>query len=87
MTCEEYKPLLSGRLDGELSPEEEIRLKNHLSACSDCRRELLQFQEMKEVTDAVKPIDLPDRFWDTYWSGIYNRLERSVRDSSANASS
>lgn len=78
MTCEEYRPLVSGHLDGELSPEESVRLRSHLSTCPDCRNELLQMEELKEVTDAARPEAAPDRFWDHYWLGIYHRLERGV---------
>jgi predicted anti-sigma-YlaC factor YlaD len=76
MSCDEYKPLLSGYVDGELSSEEGLRLRDHLSHCPDCRNDLLQLQDLKEVTDAVKPEAIPDRYWDNYWLGVYNRMER-----------
>jgi predicted anti-sigma-YlaC factor YlaD len=78
MSCDEFKPLLSGYLDKELTPEESIRLKEHLSTCSACRSELHQFEELMKVTGSMKPVQVPDRFWDIYWHGIYNRLERGV---------
>ena len=38
MNCEQIYELLSARLDGALSPEDEARLQAHLDACPDCRR-------------------------------------------------
>lgn len=35
--CEEFIPLISARLDGELTPEEEARLEAHLAQCPGCR--------------------------------------------------
>jgi hypothetical protein len=78
MNCEDVRPLLSGHLDGELTPEERLQMENHLSHCTACREELTRLRELKEVTDMVSAVELPDRFWDTYWTGIYNRLERGL---------
>lgn len=38
MTCEDALVLISGRLDGENTPEEEAMLDEHLARCADCRR-------------------------------------------------
>lgn len=38
MNCEQIYELLSARLDGALSAEDEARLQAHLDACPDCRR-------------------------------------------------
>ena len=80
MSCETWKPLLAGYLDGELTPDESERLKSHLSHCSECRDELTEMRELEGVTEAMKrEIDtLPDVFWDRYWLSIYNRTERGL---------
>lgn len=78
MSCDEWKPLLSGYVDSELTRDEEERLKNHLSTCSDCRTDLLALKKIEGVTEAMKNETLPDAFWDTYWLSVYNRLERGV---------
>ena len=46
MSCETWKPLLAGYLDGELTPDESERLKSHLSHCSECRDELTEMREL-----------------------------------------
>lgn len=38
MIHEAYDVLISAQLDGDLSPEEEARLEEHLAQCPDCRR-------------------------------------------------
>ena len=38
MTCAQALELISARLDGELSPEEDAALQAHLELCPDCKR-------------------------------------------------
>lgn len=78
MKCEQWKPLLAGYLDGELTEDERGHFKSHLSHCSDCREDLHRLRELKEVTDQMKHENPPDAFWDRYWLGIYNRIERGL---------
>jgi hypothetical protein len=78
MKCDEVKILLSALLDNELSPEQKKAVADHLSGCEDCRREYASLLKLKEVTDDMKYLDLPDRLWAGYWHGIYNRIERGM---------
>lgn len=78
MSCDFWKPLLSGYLDSELTREEEEKLKNHLSHCAECRMELSELRHVEGVTQAMKHETVPDVVWDTYWLSIYNRLERGL---------
>ena len=80
MSCETWKPLLAGYIDGELTSEEEESLKSHLSHCSQCRKELMELKELEGVTNAMKRETdmLPDVFWDRYWLSVYNRMERGI---------
>ena len=75
---DKYKIMLSGYIDGELSSDEKAELEMHLKTCSDCRKELEVFQELKEVTGAMKYADIPEHVWDNYWRGIYRRLELGI---------
>ncbi len=81
MKCQKWKPLLSGLVDGELTPEEEASLSDHLSHCPGCRDELEALRDLEGVTAAMKdetfaPVN--DVFWDRYWMSIYNRIERGI---------
>lgn len=56
MTCEEALLLLSGHLDHENTPEEEIALQAHLSDCGTCRRVLQELTAMEqELTELETP--------------------------------
>lgn len=78
MTCHDYKDLLMGYLDNELSDEQRNRFEEHLAGCPECDGELKEFQKLKAITDEVTLVEPEDRIWQDYWNGIYNRIERSI---------
>ncbi len=78
MTCNNYKDLMMGYLDDELSDEQRTTFQEHLSDCSDCREELEDFKKLKAITDDVTLMQPEDKIWQQYWGNIYNRLERGV---------
>ncbi|MBN1456810.1 MAG: zf-HC2 domain-containing protein [Sedimentisphaerales bacterium] len=78
MTCQDYKDLMMGYLDNELDDDQKQIFEQHLLNCSDCKKELQEFRQLKEITDEVHFVELEDRIWDRYWSGVYNRIERGV---------
>jgi predicted anti-sigma-YlaC factor YlaD len=78
MTCHDYKDLMMGYLDNELSNEQRRQFEEHLSGCSECKKELKEFRKLKAITDEVTLVEPEDRIWQDYWSGVYNRIERSV---------
>jgi predicted anti-sigma-YlaC factor YlaD len=78
MTCNNYKDLMMGYLDDELSGEQRTTFQQHLTDCSDCRQELEEFRKLKAITDDVTLMEPEDKIWQQYWGNIYNRLERGV---------
>ena len=78
MTCHDYKDLLMGYLDNELSDEQRNRFEEHLAGCPECAGELKEFQKLKAITDEVTLVEPEDRIWQDYWNGVYNRIERNV---------
>ena len=78
MTCHDYKDLMMGYLDNELSDEQKRQFEEHLAGCSECKDELKEFRKLKAITDEVTLVEPEDRIWQDYWNGIYNRIERSV---------
>ena len=78
MTEDAFKPLLMGYLDGELAETEVQGIEEHLKGCPHCVSELEEFRRLKEVTHNMRVVMPDDRYWDQYWSNIYNRLERRV---------
>ncbi len=78
MTCNNYKDLMMGYLDDELSDEQRTTFQEHLTDCSDCRQELEEFKKLKAITDDVTLMQPEDKIWQQYWGNIYNRLERGI---------
>jgi predicted anti-sigma-YlaC factor YlaD len=76
MNCDESRMFLSALVDNELDTEQKKLVTEHLVNCEDCRLEYARMLKLKEVTDDMKYLDLPDRLWAGYWNGIYNRIER-----------
>ncbi len=78
MTCHDYKDLMMGYLDNELSDEQKRQFEEHLDGCSECTDELKEFRKLKAITDEVTLVEPEDRIWQDYWDGVYNRIERSI---------
>ncbi len=78
MTCHDYKDLMMGYLDNELSDEQKRQFEEHLDGCSECTDELKEFRKLKAITDEVTLVEPEDRMWQEYWDGIYNRIERGL---------
>lgn len=78
MTEDTFKPLLMGYLDSELTELEALRVEEHLKECADCTAELEEFRKLKEVTHNMRVLMPDEKYWEDYWSHIYNRLERRI---------
>ncbi len=78
MTCHDFKDLMMGYLDNELSDEARRRFEDHVAGCPECASELKEFKRLKTITDEVTLGEPEDRLWQDYWNGIYNRIERGV---------
>lgn len=78
MHCEEYETLLMAYIDDELGEADRTRFEEHLAQCEHCRSELEELTSLKEVTEDMKFKFPEDKLWATYWSGVYNRVERGI---------
>jgi len=78
MNLDDHTERLMLYFDGEMSPEERLEFEKHLAGCESCRTALTEMSALREVTDTMKLADLPEAVWEKYWSGVYNRIERSV---------
>ena len=76
MTCETCKPLISGLIDNELTPEERREVVEHLGRCEWCRQEQqrligadqkLQYLSFEEPDEAV---------YKKFWFNPVTRLMR-----------
>ncbi len=78
MACEDYKDLMMGYLDEELSAEQIRRFEEHLRTCKQCSSQLQEFRQLNAITEQMTLIEPEDRLWQQYWDGIYNRVERGI---------
>lgn len=78
MACEDYKDLMMGYLDEELSAEQIRSFEEHLRTCKQCSSQLQEFRQLKAITDQMTLVEPEDRLWQQYWDSIYNRTERGI---------
>lgn len=75
---ERARHLMMGALDGELATADRDELSRLLADDPVLASEWRQLQRVKEVTDTMSLQTPPQEVWDTYWTGVYRRLERGV---------
>ncbi len=73
-----FRELLMKKIDDEISGNENMEFQEIIEQYPECRIEWEEQQKVKEVSQMVKFTNPPDEIWDSYWLGIYNRLERKV---------
>jgi predicted anti-sigma-YlaC factor YlaD len=78
MSCDNFRPLLTGYGDGELSAEEQRRVAAHVAQCAACAAELAELERLKEDLAMLAFKEPTDAELDRYWGGVYNRLERGL---------
>jgi Putative zinc-finger len=78
VSCDDSKILMMKKVDGRIDPEEEAALAAHVEGCDECRAELADFTEHKQVTDMIRERLQYDAALDGYWKGVHNRLERGI---------
>lgn len=62
MSCDKYLELLSARLDGALTQDEERELEEHLSVCPDCRAAGAQLAALRGAFHELEDIPAPEGF-------------------------
>ena len=78
MNCDEFRPMMTPYVDGELLPEQREHAEDHLAVCERCRGELAELGALKEDLAMIRFKEPTDVELERYWHGIYNRLERGV---------
>ena len=78
MSSDEIKLKVMAYLDGEL-PELEMKEIKRLIDDDEMYKEVyLSLKKVKEVTQEMKFVKLPEMYWDDYWEHVYNRIERGI---------
>ena len=75
--CEEYKTLMMGLMDNELTEDESIRLNEHMIRCASCREE---FEQLRKTSSKLDGIDIrkPDKgIVEKAWRSPYSKLTKN----------
>ena len=75
-SCEPYKPLLMGLLDGELTPEEASDVNDHLTRCNDCRKEYDELRQTCNKINAVSFKEPDEALLESLWKPPYHRASK-----------
>lgn len=75
---ERFQLLLVKAIDREMNHEEQAEFERLIHTYPACQKEWRAHKQMKEVT-ATMTFKTPTlEVWDSYWTHVYNRLERSL---------
>lgn len=75
---ERFESLVMAAVDGELDQRGKIEFDALIQEHPELAGEFMQFKRIKEVTRAMRMKSPADEVWDTYWYGVYNRIERNI---------
>ena len=53
LNCENYEPLISAMIDGELESSERNELKSHLQNCAMCKQRLIAFERVDAAVETL----------------------------------
>jgi hypothetical protein len=76
--CESLEILLCGFVDGELSPAEHERVRQHLTECHGCALKVIAMNAMREHTKHVQFQDPPPEEWDEHAKGLFETAGRGL---------
>ena len=64
--------------EGVLNAEEKAEFNNMLESNTKMKKEFEEQRRIKEVLRKMKLKNPSREIWDSYWMGIYNRIERGI---------
>ena len=76
--CDEYRVLLMGLMDDELTPDEAVRAHDHLRRCAACRDEYEELRRTAGKIAAVSFVEPQEEVLRTMWNSPYTRLTRGA---------
>jgi hypothetical protein len=82
MDCKKVRDRFSSLWEKELTPFEERAVREHLSSCPECQKELKQFEKTMRWLHSVGDVEVPDGFL----PGLYKKMEERKEITSAEKS-
>ena len=74
--CSEYKALLMGMLDKELTADESARVNDHLIRCASCRADYESLRRTERKLEAISFVEVGDEAARRFWRLPYSRAMR-----------
>lgn len=78
MINETFIVLMEKYFSNDISKEEKIKFENMLISDSQLQSEFEEQKRIKEVLNKMKLKNPSREIWDSYWMGVYNRIERGI---------
>ena len=78
MISEKFITLMEKYFSNELSVEETKEFNQLLKSSKELKSEFEEQKRIKEVLNKMKLKNPSREVWDSYWMGIYNRIERGI---------
>ena len=78
MINEKFVELVEKYFSNDISKEEKIEFERMLKSDSQLQSEFEEQKRIKEVLNKMKLKNPSREVWDSYWMGIYNRIERGI---------
>ncbi len=75
--CTEYKHLMMGLMDNELTPEETADINQHMVRCETCRKEFDALCQSHSELSAVSYYGPADNELDRIWKSPFSRFTRN----------
>lgn len=76
--CHDYEPLIAGMLDGELTVDETLTIKEHLIRCAACRADYEQLRRSQNRLEAISFLEVTDEAVQGLWRLPYSRAARTA---------
>jgi anti-sigma factor RsiW len=74
--CTEYKSLLAGLLDNELTADESRQMNDHLVRCASCRADYESLRRTENKLEAISFVEVGDEAARAFWKLPYSRAVR-----------
>lgn len=80
MDCSQCRERLYALYDGELSPEEEQAMHEHLQACAECQTVWQQITEMLGLLHNMEPVTVPEDFRANLMRRLQQEHQAEIRE-------
>lgn len=78
MRCDQINEWMSDHLDGQLNPDQERLLQEHLAGCDGCRRTLAELSQTVALLQGLPPVDPPAHLMNQLHAQLKQEKNRTI---------